>query len=109
MALGVKSVKRLKQVKMSKNALENKINALVIRQILVNFNKTNVITVTENAKTVRNPVFVPNIKNRKDANSFGFLADKVTKSIFSGDANLGTLKIAFIRNKTNKEIETVFT
>jgi len=101
-------VNRLIPVKTNNNTLKNKTNAFTIPLIFVNFNKTKVITVTEIAKTVRNPVFIPKIKNIDDANSPGPFADKFVKSIFSGDAKRGTLKMAFIKNNTNNEIDTVF-
>ena len=75
----------------------------------VNFSKTKVITVIDIARTVRNPVLIPNIKNIKEASSSGLPAEKLNRSIFSGDANLGTLKIALAKNKTNRDIETVLT
>ena len=77
--------------------------------MFVNFKTTKVITVTEIASTVRNPVFIPKIKKRIDATSDGLFADKLERVIFSGDANRGTLKIAFAKNMINKEIDTVFT
>ena len=61
------------------------------------------------ASTVRNPVLIPNIINNKEANSSEFVADTLNKSILSGDANRGTLNIAFIKNKTNRDTDTVFT
>lgn len=67
------------------------------------------MTVTENASTVRNPVFIPKIRNNNETNSPELPAETFAKSIFSGDANLGTLRIAFAKNKINKEIDTVFT
>lgn len=74
----------------------------------MNFNKTKVITVTDSAKTVRKPVLTPKIKNTIDVISKEEFDEIFVRSIFSGDANRGTLIIAFMRNKTNKEIETVF-
>jgi len=67
------------------------------------------MTVKEIASTVRNPVFIPKIKKSVDANSPGLLADKFESSIFSGDANRGTLKSAFAKNMTNRVMDTVFT
>ena len=99
---------RLIPVNTNNNTLKNKTNNFTIPRIFVNFNKTKVITVTEMAKTVRNPVFIPKIKKIEDATSVGPFADKFVKSIFSGDAKRGTLKIAFIKNNTNREIDTVF-
>ncbi len=106
--LGVRSVSLLNAVKKSISMLKKKTNPFVIPLMCVNFKITNVITVTEIAKMVRNPVFIPNIKNSNDATSPGFPAEMFARSIFSGDAKRGTLKIALIKNKTNKEIETVF-
>jgi len=67
------------------------------------------MTVTEIANTVKKPVFIPNTKKRKDTTSPGPLAETFVKSIFSGDANRGTLKIALIKKITKSEIETVLT
>jgi hypothetical protein len=66
--------------------------------------------VTEIASTVKNPVFIPNIRNSNEATSLG-LPDWITvdNSIFSGDAKRGTLRIAFVKNKTKRETETVLT
>ena len=75
----------------------------------MNFSRTKVITVTEIASTVRNPVFIPNIKNRTDAASVEPFVNKLERSIFSGDAKRGTLKIAFIKNITNRDTDTVLT
>jgi len=82
---------------------------LVIPFREVNFSTTKLITVTEIANTVRNPVFMPKIKNRDEATSSGLFADKLEKLIFSEDAKRGTLNIAFIRNKPNMVTDTVFT
>jgi len=101
-------VNRLIPVKTNNNTLKNKTKDFTIPLIFVNFNKTKVITVTEIAKTVRKPVFIPKIKKIEDVNSTGPFADKFVKSIFSGDAKRGTLKIALIKNNTNNEIDTVF-
>ena len=91
------------------NALKKKTNPLVIPLRFVNFKTTKLITVTEIANTVRNPVFTPNIKKREDANSAGLFADKLDMIIFSGEANRGTLNSAFIKNKINIVTDTVFT
>ena len=65
--------------------------------------------VTDIAKTAKNPVLIPNIRKIREAASPELVAwETEDKSIFSGDANLGTLNIAFARNNTNKEIETFF-
>ena len=65
--------------------------------------------VTEIARTARKPVFTPNIVKINDATSPGFVALKIFDiTIFSGDANLGTLRIAFAKNKKNSEIENIF-
>ncbi|WP_179362231.1 hypothetical protein [Nitrosopumilus oxyclinae] len=102
-------MKRLTAVNTNKSALKKKINPLAIPVRFVNFNTTKVITVTEIASTVKNPVFIPKIKKRVDANSAGEFADKFDRLTLSGEANLGTLKIAFIKNKTNMVIDTVLT
>ena len=66
--------------------------------------------VTEIARTARNPVFIPKIKKSKDAISPLLVACEIEeKSIFSGEANLGTLRIAFTKNNTKRETETFFT
>ena len=100
---------RLTAVNINKRALKKKINPLAIPDRFVNFNTTKLITVTEIANTVKNPVFIPKIKKRVDASSAGEFADKFDRLILSGEANLGTLKIAFIKNKTNIVIDTVLT
>jgi intracellular septation protein A len=41
-------------------------------QLWVNFNKTKVIKVTEIARTVRNPVFIPKIRKKSDVISVVF-------------------------------------
>lgn len=74
----------------------------------MNFKITKVITVTEIASTVKNPVFIPKIRNKTDAISPGLPVVRLESSIFSGDAKRGTLKIAFTKNKTNNVIDTVF-
>ena len=99
---------RLIPVKISNKELKKKTNSFTIPFRFVNFRMTKVITVTEIANTVRKPVFIPKIRNSIDANSAGLPADKLEISIFSGEANLGTLRIAFAKNKTNKVIDTVF-
>jgi len=78
--------------------------------MLVIFSKTKVIIVTEIANTAKNPVLIPKIRKMMDATSPELVAWEIDeKSIFSGEANRGTLKRAFARNKTNREIETFFT
>ncbi len=62
------------------------------------------------ARTAKNPTFNPNTRKIREVISPGLFAWKMLEiSIFSVDANLGTLKMAFARNKKNKETETVFT
>ena len=99
----------LTAVRISKRALKKNTNALVIPCSDVNLSTTKLVTVTEIANTVRNPVFMPKIKKRAAATSPGLLADKLERLTFSEEANLGTLKIAFIRNKINMVIDTVLT
>jgi hypothetical protein len=66
--------------------------------------------VTEIANTAKKPVFTPNIRKIIDATSVVLAAwESDEKSIFSGDAKRGTLKIALKRNNTNKETETFLT
>jgi hypothetical protein len=66
--------------------------------------------VTEIANTAKNPVLIPKIRKIIDATSPLLVAWEIDeKSIFSGDANRGTLKSAFARNNTNSEIETFLT
>ena len=72
------------------------------------FKITKVITVTEIASTVRNPVFIPKIKKSEETTSLALPADKFERSIFSGEEKRGTLKIAFAKNMINKVIDTVF-
>jgi len=108
-ALGVRSVNLLIAVNINNSILKKNTNDLTIPLRFVNFKRTKVITVTEIARTVRNPVFIPNIKNNAAITSPGPLAETVDKSIFSGDAKRGTLKIAFIKKITNIETETVLT
>ena len=107
--LGVRSVNLLMAVNISNIALEKKTNDFTIPFRFVNFKRTKVITVTEIARTVRNPVFIPKIKNKIETASPVLLADKLERSIFSGEAKRGTLKRALIKNIINKEIDTVFT
>ena len=107
--LGVRSVNLLIAVNINKSMLKKKTNAFTIPFRWVNFNRTKVITVTEIASTVRNPVFIPNIKNSIDAASVEPFVSKLERSIFSGDAKRGTLKIAFIKNITNRDTDTVLT
>ncbi len=107
--LGVRSVNLLTAVNTNKRALKKKTNALDIPLREVNFNTTKLVTVTEIANTVKNPVFIPKIKKRAEATSPGLFADKLERLTFSEEAKRGTLKIAFIKNKTNMETDTVFT
>lgn len=66
--------------------------------------------VTEIARTAKKPVLIPKIRKINDATSPLLVAWEIEeRSIFSGDANRGTLKIAFARNRTKREIETFFT
>jgi len=75
----------------------------------VYFKRTKVITVTEIASTVRNPVFIPKIKKMEEVTSLALPTDKFERSIFSGEEKRGTLKIAFAKNMINKVIDTVLT
>ena len=100
---------RLTAVKINNSALKKKTNPFIIPLRFVNFNMTKLITVTEIAKTVRNPVFIPKIKKRADTTSPGLFADKFERLIFSGEAKRGTLKIAFIKNNPNIVKDTVLT
>ena len=60
------------------------------------------MTVTEIASTAKNPAFIPNIRKNNDSTSPGLLTCEILeRSILSGDAKRGTLKIAFTRNKKN--------
>jgi len=102
-------VNLLTAVKINKSALKKKTNPFTSPLRFVNFNIIKLMTVTEIAKTVRNPVFIPKIKKRADAISSGLLADKFERVIFSGDAKRGTLKIAFIKNNPNMVNDTVLT
>ncbi|GBH34018.1 hypothetical protein NZNM25_08090 [Nitrosopumilus zosterae] len=99
----------LKPVSISKRILENKTNILNIPLRFVNFKRTKVITVTEIARMVRNPVFIPKIKKREDAISPACAVGRLNRSIFSGDAKRGTLKTALTKNKINSVIDTVLT
>ena len=107
--LGVRSVNLLTAVNINRRALKKKTNALVIPFREVNLSTTKLSTVTEIANTVKNPVFMPKIKKSAEATSPGLFADKLERLTFSEEANLGTLKIAFIRNKINMVIDTVLT
>ena len=107
--LGVRSVNLLIAVSIKISALKKKTKPLVIPLRRVNFKTTKLITVTEIASTVRKPVFIPKIKKSEEVSSAGVFADKLDKVTFSGEANLGTLKIAFIKNKANIVKETVLT
>lgn len=106
--LGVRSVNLLIPVNINKSELKKNTNNFTTPWRFVNFKITKVITVTEIASTVRNPVFIPKIRNKVDASSPGLPAVRLESAIFSGDAKRGTLKIAFAKNKTNKVIDTVF-
>lgn len=105
--LGVRSVNRLIPVNINKRILKKKTKDFTIPLRFVNFNITKVITVTESARTVRNPVFIPKIKKSEERTSTGPFTDNSDKVIFSGDAKRGTLKIAFTKNIANKDKETV--
>ena len=101
---------RLMPVNNKISKLKNKTKTLVAPWIGANFNKTKVITVTEIARTTKNPTFIPNTRKSSEVISPGSFAWKILEiSILSGDAKRGTLKMAFARNRKNKEIETVFT
>ncbi len=99
----------LRPVSNSISALKKKTNAFAIPLIFVYFKRTKVITVTEIASTVRNPVFIPKIKKSEEITSPVLPIGKVDSSIFSGEEKRGTLKIAFTKNMINKVIDTVFT
>ena len=99
----------LTAVNTNKSALKKKTKPFVIPLRLVNFNTTKLMTVTEIANTVRNPVFIPKIKKSPDTISPGLFADKFDRLIFSGEAKRGTLRIAFIKNKPNIVKDTVLT
>jgi len=102
-------VNLLTAVNIKIRALKMNTKPFVIPLRFVNFKTTNVITVTEIASTVKNPVFIPKIKKNADAISPGLFADKLERVIFSGEAKRGTLRIAFIKNNPNIVNETVFT
>ena len=65
MLLGVRSVNLLRAVKISRRALKKKTNPFTIPFKLVNFKITKVITIIEIARTVRNPVFIPKIRENR--------------------------------------------
>jgi len=76
----------------------------------VNFRSKKVMTVTEVAITAKNPAFIPIIVKINDVNSCGLpTCEMCVRSILSGDAKRGTLRIAFARNRKNRDAETVFT
>ena len=75
----------LKAVKISSRALKKKTNAFTIPCISVNFKTTKVMTIIEIANTVRNPVFIPKIKNTEEITSPLLATDKLVRSIFAGD------------------------
>ena len=77
------------------------ITTIIILFKFVNFKITKVITIIEIANTVRNPVFIPKIRNTEETTSPGLATDKFVKSIFSGDWKRGTLRTAFTKNKPN--------
>lgn len=90
--------------------LKKKTNHFEIPCMWVSFSKTKVMIVTDIANTAKNPVLIPSIRKIIDAASPVLVAWEIDeKSIFSGDAKRGTLKMAFARNIINKEIETFFT
>ena len=66
----------LKAVKISKRALKKKTNPFTIPCKFVNFKITKVITIIEMPRTVRNPVFIPKIKNTEEITSPGLATDK---------------------------------
>lgn len=100
----------LRPVNSKISRLKKKTKILVAPWIGANFKSTNVITVTEIASTAKNPAFIPNTRKSKEVTSTGLsVAKMLERSIFSEDAKRGTLKIAFTRNKKNKDTETVFT
>ena len=75
----------LKAVKISNKALKKKINPFRIPCRFVNFKTTKVMTIIEIANTVRNPVFIPKIKNTEETTSPLLATDKLVRSIFVGD------------------------
>lgn len=108
--LGVKSVNLLNPVKINISRLKNSTNPFDRPLRCVSLSKTIVIMVTEIAKTATNPVLTPKIKKSNDAISPLLVALEIEeRSIFSGEANLGTLRIALAKNKTKSEMETFFT
>ena len=88
--------------------LKNKTNAFAIPWMSIYFKRTKIITVTEIARTVRNPVFIPKIKKIEEIISLVLPADILEISILSGEEKRGTLKTAFIKNTINKENYIVF-
>ena len=96
----------LTAVKISNKVLKKKTKIFEIPFKEVNFKTTKLITVTDIANTLRNPVFMPKIKNKADIISLRLFAGKFERTIFSGDANLGTLRMAFIKNNINKVTDT---
>ena len=97
----------LNAVNTSNKLLKKKTNPLTIPCKFVNFKITKVITMIEKARIVKNPVFMPKIMKTVETKSLGFAIAKFVRSIFSGDWNLGTLRIVLIKNKINNDIETV--
>ena len=100
-------MKRLITVRINNNAVKKKTKDFVIPRICVNLSKTKVMTVTEMAKIVRNPVFMPKIRKRTEKKSPEPEEDRLSKLIFSGEAKRGTLNIAFAKKSANKVNETV--
>ena len=98
----------LNAVNTSNKLLKKKTNPLTIPCKFVNFKITKVITMIEKASIVKNPVFIPKIMKTVETKSLGLAIAKFVRSIFSGDWNLGTLRIVLIKNKMNNDIETVF-
>ena len=106
--LGVRSVNLLRPVNNKIITLKNKTNAFAIPLMSVYIKRTKVITVTEIARTVRNPVFIPKIKKIEEIISLVLPADILERSIFSEEEKRGTLKTAFTKNTINKENDIVF-
>ena len=104
--LGVRSVNLLTAVSISNRALKKKTKSFEVLFRCINFKTTKLITVTEIANTVRKPVFIPKIKNNVDISSSGLPTGKFEITIFSGDAKRGTLRMAFIKNNTDKVTDT---
>ena len=98
----------LNAVNTNNKLLKKKTNPLTIPCKFVNFKITKVITMIEKARIVKNPVFIPKIMKTVETKSLGLAIAKFVRSIFSGDWNLGTLRIVLIKNKMNNDIETVF-